>query len=175
MATVRQDIDPIGARVFTTVQPPELVQANGTNYPVSGYAFDGAGSTVEAIYFELYAGDYGSSADVVVLVDFYGVTNPGASQNVIWQAAVCARTPGDSQSILTDSFATAVAASAVAVGTSDAGYPKRATITITSTNLDSLASGDRFTLKLFRDPAHASDSYTQDALVYGVAVEWSST
>lgn len=160
---ITQWLDPLGARVFTTVQAPELVQANGTNFPLGGYAFDGAGSTVEGVFFEVPAPNYGASnPNCTVLVDFYTSATTNAT---VWQCAIGATSPGDAVSMLTKSLATSQAASAV-TSNSTANGPLRATITIT--NLDSLTANDRLTLKLFRDPANAGDTNTADAICFGV-------
>lgn len=170
MGTVTQWLDPLSARLFTTVNPPELVQANGTNFPLNGLAFDGAGASVEACFYEVPAVSYGASnPNVTVLVDFY---TPATTNATVFQGAISVTTPGDAQSLLTDAFATANAASAV-TSNSTANGPLRATITIT--NLDSLTANDRLTLKLFRDPANGGDTNTSDAIVFGVWVQWPDT
>jgi len=170
MATVTQWLDPVGARAFTTVNPPEWVQANGTNYPLDGYAFDGAGASVEAIYFEVPAPNYGASnPSVTVLVDFYTSATTNAT---VFQGALSVTTPGDAQSLLTDTFATANAAGAVTSNSTANGH-NRATITIT--NLDSLTANDRLAFKLFRDPANGGDSNTADAIVFGVWFQYPDT
>src|ERR1700752_403815 len=111
MATITQWLDPCGAHVFATVQAPELQQNNGTNFPIGGYAFDGAGSTVEGIFFEVAIPNYGASnPNFTVLVDFYTSATTNAT---VWQGAVAVTTPSDAQSMLTKAFATANAASAV--------------------------------------------------------------
>jgi hypothetical protein len=163
MATITQFLDPVAARVFTTVNPPEWIQGNGTNFPINGYAFDGAGASVEAVFFEVPAPNYGASnPNLTVLVDFYTSATTNAT---VFQGAISVTTPGDAQSMLTDAFATANAASAV-TSNSTANGPLRATITIT--NLDSLTANDRMTFKLFRDPANGGDTNTADAIVFGV-------
>lgn len=166
MATVTQWLDPKGADVFTTVTAPEWIQANGTNFPKAGWAFDGGGAT-EAIFWEVPVVNYGSG-NLTLLVDFY---TSATSNATIFQAAISVTTDGDAQSMLTDAFATATASSAI-TSNSTANGPKRATITIS--NLDSIANGDRMTLKLFRDGA-GSDTNTADAVVFGVWLQYSDT
>lgn len=163
MAVITQWIDPVSARLFTTVNPPELVQANGTNFPLDGLAFDGAGASVEASYYEVPAPNYGASnPNCTVLVDFY---TPATTNATVFQGALSVTTPGDAQSLLTDAFATANAASPVTSNSTTNGH-NRATITIS--NLDSLTANDRLTLKLFRDPANGGDTNTSDAIVFGI-------
>lgn len=166
MGTTKQWLDPKGANVFTTVNPPEFVQANGTNFPVDGYAFDGAGASVEAMFFEVPVINYGSG-NLTVFIDFYTSATTNAT---VWQGAISVTTPNDAQSMLTDAFATANAASAVTSNTTANG-PSRATITIT--NLDSIATDDRMTLKIFRDPANAGDTNILDSVCFGVWIMWS--
>jgi hypothetical protein len=176
MGTVSQSLDIAVARFYATVQPPQRVQDSGTNFPLLSLAFDGAGATVEGCFWEVFVAAYGASnPNVVIKVEWMPAANPGASQNVIFQAALAAITPGDNQSRLTDAFATAVAASAVSVSTTDANKPKESVITISGASLDSLAAGDSLTVKLFRDPANAGDTYTNDAKVTMVQLEYSDT
>lgn len=169
MGTVTQWLDPLAGRVFTTVAGPELIQANGTNFPLNGMAFDGA-ATIEAMFFEVFAVEYGASnPNLTLLIDFYC---SATSNNSVLQAAISATTPGDAQSLLTDAFATATNSGAVAnIGTANAH--NRATITIS--NLDSLAPNDRFTLKVFRDPGNGSDNNTADVIIFGVTIQWPDT
>lgn len=163
MATITQWLDPLGARLFATINPPETVQANGTNFPLDGQAFDGNGASVEAMFFEVPAPNYGASnPNCTVLVDFY---TPATTNATVFQAAISVTTPGDAQSLLTDVPATANAASPVTSNSTANGH-NRATITVT--NLDSLTANDRLTLKLFRDPANGGDTNTSDAIVFGV-------
>ena len=176
MATVPIPLDIVAARVFATITPPRLLQDDGTNYPLASLAFDGVGSAINACFWEVFASNYGASnPNVVVRVEWIPAANPGATQNVVFQAALCAITPGDNQSRLTDAFATAVAASAVSVSTTDANKPKESVITISGASLDSLAAGDVLTVKVFRDAGNASDTYTNDAKVTIVNLEYSDT
>lgn len=167
MATVTQWIDPKGADVWTTVNAPEWIQANGTNFPKSGWAFDG-GSSVEAIYFEVAAINYGSG-NLTLLIDFY---TSATSNATVWQAAISATTPGDAQSMLTDALQTAQNSGGVTSNSTGNG-PKQGSITIS--NLDSLANLDRFTLKVFRDPTNGSDTNTSDSIIFGLWLQYSDT
>lgn len=170
MATVTQWLDPISARGFSTVNTPELLQSNGTSFPLLGYAFDGAGASVEAVYFEGFAANYGASnPNITILVDFFTSATTNAT---VFQAAIAKMTPAAAASMLTKAFATANAASAV-TSNSTANGPSRATITIT--NLDGITANDTFTLKLFRDPANAGDTNTADAVVFSVEMQYSDT
>lgn len=169
MATVSFEFDPFDASMFTTVAPPEMVTDNGTNFPVTSLAFSGTAG-VEACFFKLMAANYGASnPNVTVLVDFFTSATTNAT---VWQAALCVVTPSDAQSMLTDAFATANAASAV-TSNSTANGPLRATITIT--NLDSLTANDDVHIKLFRDSGNAGDTNTADAKVFLVTVQYPDT
>jgi hypothetical protein len=169
MGTVTQWLDPKGADVFTTVNPPEWIQANGTNFPKSGYAFDG-GTSVEALFFEVPAVNYGASnPNLTLLIDFYTAATSNAT---VFQAAISATSAGDAQSMLTDAFATATNSGGVTSNATANGH-KQATITISNT--DGLVAGDRFTLKVFRDPTHASDTNTSDAIIFGLWLQYPDT
>lgn len=162
MGTTKQWLDPKGANVFTTT-PPEFVQANGSNFPMDGYAFDP--TAVEQMFFEVPAINYGSG-NLTVYVDFY-VNN--ATGGTVWQAGIAVTTPSDTQSLLTDAFAGTNNSSAVVSVAANAHM--RATITIT--NLDSLANDDRFALRIARLATDAGDTNTIDATCFGVWIMWS--
>lgn len=93
------------------------------------------------------------------------------SGNVVWQAAI--ERVGTSQDIDADSFATANGSGQVAAsGTS--GIPSVGTITFTSgAQMDSLAAGESFRLKITRDAdsTSATDDATGDAELIAVEVK----
>ncbi len=89
--------------------------------------------------------------------------------NVIWTAAI-ERVGDGQQDIDSDGFAAAQSSGAVAVpGTS--GHVDICTIAFTNgTQMDSLAVGEGFRLKIARDADNASDTATGDAELWGIEV-----
>lgn len=147
---------------------PQLVQADGTNIPVAGYAFDAA--TDEAVFFDFRAINYGSG-NLTVDLDWYADT--ATSGNIVWGAQLAAITPDtDSQDVETDSLATANTVTDSHIGTVGQRL-HRASITVS--NLDSLASGDDVRLRIYRDADNASDTMTGDAILTRVTVSYSDT
>lgn len=168
MATVSFEFDPFDAAMFTTVAPPVMTTDNGTNFPVTSLAFSGTAG-VQAAFFKLKALNYGASnPNVTVLVDFF---TSATTLNTVFQAALCVVATGAGQSMLTDAFATTVAATAVTSNTTANG-PSIATITISGASLDSLAPGSNVHIKLLRDSGNAGDTNTADAKVYLVTVQY---
>lgn len=164
MATYQQSFDPKGANLFSSAIPT-LVLANGTNIPVSGVAFND--TTLNAIFVELKALAY-SSGNVTVKLVWYGAST---TNNVVWGAQIAAITPGDAQSLLTDSLATASTTTTAASGTTNA--PTETTVTVT--NLDSLAAGDVVQLRIYRDAASGSDTFSGDAILVDIEVSYAAT
>ncbi len=165
MATITHQFD-IQAGKFRTTAFPALVQANGSNYPVPGLAYDAAAD--EAAFFQLVTTDYGSG-NPVLRIFWYADT--ATTNDVVWGAQIAALTPGDSQDIEADGLATAQTVTDAAPGT--AGFMVRADLTIT--NLDSLAVDDWVTLRLYRDADNAADDMAGDAIVVGLTFEYSDT
>ena len=147
---------------------PQIVQANGTNIPVRGLAFDAA--TEEAIFFRFRALNYGSGN---LTVSVYWYADTASSGNVIWGAAIAAITPdADSQDIETDSLATAATVTDAHIGTTGQRLHQ---CSITVSSLDSLAANDDVALRFYRDADDGSDTMTGDAIVVGLVVSYSDT
>jgi hypothetical protein len=167
MATVYIPLDARAAELRTTAFP-QLIRANGTNIPVSGYAFDA--TTEEAIFFDFPAVQYGSG-NVTVWLDWYADT---ASSGVVrWSAQLAAITPDtDTQDVETDALATAATVDDTHLGTTGQRL-HRAIITVTA--LDSLATNDDVRLRIARVAANAADTMTGDAILTRVTVSYSDT
>lgn len=166
MANLDIYIDPKSCDAGATAIP-ELVLIAGTNYPVSGYAFTDA-TTDEIIYARFLASLY-ASGNVSVLLDWYSRTGQTTGA-VVWGAALSVLTPGDAQSIETDTFATENTQTTTVTGTARA--LTRSTITVS--NLDSLAQDDSVELRLVRRQSNGSDTMTGDAILVGITVRYLS-
>jgi len=143
---------------------------NGSNFPVSGLAFDG-GSSDEIAYFFFRAPDYGSG-DFTIDIDWYADT--ASSGDVKWGAAVAAITPDtDSQDIETKSFDTAGTVVDSHLGTTGQRL-HRASISLS--DLDSVAAEDWVALQLYRDASDTgNDTLAGDAIIVNVTVSYSET
>lgn len=167
MATVTHQFDAQAGKLRTTGFAA-LVQANGSTYPVPGYAFDAAAD--EEIWFTFIATDYGSG-NVTVRIFWYADT--ATSGDVVWAAALGAVTANtDTQDIETDGLGTAATTTDSHLATTGQRLHS-ADVVISS--LDSLAAGDYVTLRVFRDADNASDTMTGDAIVPLVVVTYSDT
>lgn len=146
---------------------PQPVKANGSAFPVSGLAFDAAND--EAIFFPFKATNYGSG-NLTVSVDGYAAAT---ANNVVLEAQIAALTPGDAQSVLTKALSTLNYVQGAPSSTSNG--PARLTITIT--NLDSIAAGDLVYLRLARDAngTNATDDMTGDFIVTFVELSYSDS
>lgn len=138
---------------------PQIIRANGTNIPVSGYSFDAAAE--EALFFRFRASDY-VSGNVLVELDWYPDTATIAS-NVMWGVQLSAITPGDLIDIETDALAAiTTVTSPIVVG---AQRLTRSVITILAANLESLAPNDQVVLRVARIAANAADTMPGDAIL----------
>ena len=144
---------------------PQIVKANGTSIPVSGYAFDA--SLVEAVFFRFRASDY-TSGNVTIDLDWYAST--ATSGNVVWGAQMAAITPdADTQDVETDALPTVTTVTDTHLGT--VGHRvHRCTITLTTTALDSIATGDHVVVRISREGSNGSDTMTGDAVLLYVSI-----
>lgn len=165
MATVYHLLSPEAAQPAATLFP-EFVLNQGTNFPVSGLAYDAAAD--EFAYWRLRAAEYGSG-NLTLDIEWYADT--AVSGDVVWAAAISVLTPNtDSQDIETDAFATANTITDSHLATTGKRL-HRATITIS--NLDSLAADDIVTVQIFRDANNASDTMAGDAVLVAATLSYS--
>lgn len=167
MATVSQVFEARSAELRTTAFP-QLVKANGTNIPVSGYAFDA--STEEAMFFDFRAIRYGSG-NLTVDVDWYADT--ASTGAVMWGAQIAAITPAaDTQDVETDALATVATTTTTHLGTTGQRLHRTA---ITVSSLDSLAADDDVRLRISRVAANAADTLSGDAIATRITISYSDT
>jgi hypothetical protein len=167
VATITQEFTP-DAAIFRTTTFPAIVQANGTNIPVRGLAFDAA--TEEACFFRFIATGYGSGN---LTVTFYWYADTASTGDVIWGAAIAAITSNtDTQDIETDALATAATSTDTHLGTTG---QRLHNIAVTVSSLDSLAVGDNVYIRVYRDADAAGDTMAGDAILVGLTVAYSDT
>ncbi|MBK9711545.1 MAG: hypothetical protein IPO81_09515 [Kouleothrix sp.] len=119
--------------------------------------FDAA-SNESALFGAVLPTHYAGGGLTVVLMWMAATATSG---NVVWNAAI-ERHQQTTDDLDSDSFATAQAATAAAPGTS--GQVQYTTITFTSgAQMDSLAAGESFRIKVTRDAANVSDTMAGDA------------
>lgn len=137
---------------------PQYIKNNGTNFPVSGLAFDAA--TDEAAFWKFRAVDYTSGN---LTLDLFWYADTATSGNIVWDAQIAAITPEtDTQDVETKAFATANSVTDSHLGTTGQRLHKA---TITISNLDSLAADDIVWLRINRDANNASDTMAGDAIL----------
>lgn len=107
--------------------------------------------------------DYGSGA---LYADVYFSMASATTDTVVWGIQVMAYTPGDAVDLNTDSYDTVNLDTVVVPGT--AGYMKKTTITLS--NDDSIAAGDLYRIKIYRDADSVSDAATNDAEIYYILI-----
>jgi hypothetical protein len=167
MATVKLYLAPEEAQ-FAASAFPGFVKNAGTNFPVSGLAYDG--TTSERAYWKFEPASYGSGNITCDILFYNDSSTAGAC---VWEAALAAITPEtDSQDVETKAFATAQQVTKSHPG-SVAQRLQKATITIS--NLDSVAAGDEAWLRISRLPADAGDTSSADIILTSVRLSYSDT
>lgn len=169
MATVFAELIPEQAQ-FLASNFPAYVKANGTNFPVSGLAYDAA--TDESAFWHWQAINYGSGN---LTLDLEWYADSATANNVVWEAQIAAITPNtDTQDVETDGLATLNFVQDTHLGTTGQRL-HRATITIS--NLDSLANRDDVWIRIARDAngTNATDDMTGDAILTKAVLSYSDT
>lgn len=157
MGTVKHTFLPEEAQFLATAFPA-FSKVNGTNFPISGLAFDAAAA--EAAFWKFIAQTYGSGN---LTLNLYWYADNATSGNVIWGAQISAITPDtDSQDIETDGLATAQTVTDAHLGTVGQRVHK---CSITISNLDSIAADDLVHLRVYRDAAAGGDTMANDAIL----------
>jgi hypothetical protein len=147
---------------------PSWSQVAGTNFPVEGWAFDAAAD--EAIFFQFRILKYGSG-NITAKLAWYADT--ASSGDVVWGAALSAITLNtDTQDVETDGLATENTATDSHLGTTG---QREHEVSITISNLDSVADGDMVRLRIRRVGSSGSDTMTGDAILTDVLLEYSDT
>lgn len=153
--------------VATDHHPPASSYATPdvrNSHPV--LCFD-ASSAEDACFHAVLPRHYGGGGLTVTLIWMVASATTG---NVMWKAGI-ERLEAGGTDLDADSFATLQAATAAAAnGTS--GALTYTTVTISSgANMDSLAVGESFRLKVERDAANASDTMTGDAQLLAAEIK----
>ena len=167
MATVFQQFQPEEA-VFMSANFPQYIRFLGTNFPVTGLAYDG-GSIDELAYFKFVASNYGSGN---LTLTIYWYADTASSGNVVWGSRLAAITSNtDSQDVETKAFATAQTQQDTHLGTTG---QRLHSVDLVITNLDSLASGDVCWLEVYRDASDTvNDTMTGDAIIVLLQLSYS--
>ncbi len=155
MATITQIFLPEEAAYLAT-NFPQYNKINGTNFPPTALFYDA--STAESAFFKFSAISYGSGNLTLELLWYADTASSG---DVVWGASINAITPNtDTQDVETDAFATENTATDSHLGTTG---QRVHSVSITISNLDSIAAGDLCWLKVRRVAADGSDTMTGDA------------
>lgn len=169
MATVYQYLNPEEAQYLAS-NFPQYLKTNGTNFPVSGLAYDA--TTQESAYWRFEATAYGSGN---LTLDLYWYADTASSGTCTWEAQLAAITADtDTQDVETKSLATLNFVQDTHLGTTGQRLHK---CTITISNLDSLAARDVCWLKIARDAdaTNATDTMTGDAILVLATLSYSDT
>lgn len=154
-----------GDAEFPSTNGPGPTLFQGTNFPVSGLAFDT--TTQETCYFKFPAADYASGNPTL---DIYWYADTASSGGIMFGASLAAITyDTDTQDVETKAFATENTNSDTHLGTTGQRLHR---MTITITNLDSLTADDLVWLRLRRVPADATDTMTGDAIVVALVLTY---
>lgn len=167
MATVTQVLEPEGAQFKTTVFP-QYQRFQGTNFPVTGLAYDAAAD--EAAFWKIRATRYGSG-NLTLSILWYADT--ASSGDVRWEAQLAVITANtDTQDVETDGLATAQQVVDTHLGTTGQRVHE---IPLTISNLDSIAADDLVFVRVARTGSNGADTMTGDAVLLLATLSYSDT
>lgn len=155
---------------FLAANFPAYQKVNGTNFPVSGLAYDAA--TDEAAFWKFRAVGYTSGN---LTLDLYWYADTASTGNVVWEAQIAAITPNtDTQDVETDGLATLNFAQDTHLGTTGQRLHH---VAITISNLDSLAADDIVWIRIARDAngTNATDDMAGDAILALAVLSYADT
>lgn len=139
----------------------------GTTMRTRSLSFDA--TTEEAVQWQLGELMSYTSGNFTLTLYWYGDT--ATSGDVVWSGALAAVTPNtDTTDIETDTFASESTATDSHLGTT---AHRIHTVDVTLSNLDSIADGDVFWLRVAREAANGSDTMTGDAQLIAATLTWS--
>jgi len=165
MATIIQPLALLSA-VLPATNYPLITGITGTNFPFAALVFDQ--STDKTCYFFFESTAY-ASGNVTARIKWEAAS--GTSGDVIWAGQLaCITANTDTQDIETKAFATATTVTDSHLGTTAKRLHE---ITLTLSNLDSIAAGDWVVLKFYRDADAAGDTLAADARLIALQVEYS--
>lgn len=165
MGTVRQYLQPEEAETLSSAFA-QFTKADGTNFPVSGLAYDA--TTTETAMWKWTPFGYGSG-DVTVDIIWYAAT--ATSGTVDWGAGMAAITPNtDTQDVTTKSWGTTQIVTDTHLGTTG---KRLHLVTVTITSTDFVAAGDECWLRVLRNGA--ADDMAGDAILTSVRLSYSDT
>lgn len=144
---------------------PQFKRVQGTNFPVSTLGYDAA--TDEAAFWKVLAVNY-SGGNINCRIFWYADT--ASTANVVWETQIAAITGNtDTQDVETKSFASLNFVQDTHLGTTG---QRVHFCDVTISNLDSLADGDVFWIRIARDAnsTSATDDMSGDAEFLGAVL-----
>lgn len=156
---------PLLNAVLDPTNPPAIGFANSAPY------LDFDSGTDELIYFAFrLPSDYASGA--ALKIQWGGVSSTTITHTARWACEVMALTPDTDGDPDTDSYDTANEVDDDILGTT-AGRLQEASLTLT--NIDSAAAGDYVKLKFYRNANHANDDLAEDARLWALSLEYTTS
>lgn len=159
---------PILAAIGDPSLPPGLLFASGTNRPY--LTFDGTANIEKCIWTFRMPADFASA--LVAKIQWSGSTSTTVTDTVQWTVNVMALTPDVDGAADSDSYDTENVVSDDILGTT-AKRIQEASLSLA--NADSVAAGDYVSIQLLRDYTDAADDLGEDAWLWGMSLEYTTS
>ena len=159
---------PILGAIPDPTLPPELKFAAGTNRPY--WAFDGTASIEKMVWTFRMPVNYASG--LVAKIQWSGSASTTTSNTVQWSVFVHALTADVDGAADSDSYDSENVVSDDILGTTAKRIQE---CSLTLTNADSVAAGDYVAIRLVRDYSDAEDDLTEDAWLWAISLEYTTT
>ena len=148
--------------------PPSLVFTTTNNRPY--LAFDGAGAVEACVWSFRMPENYASAP--VAKIQWSGSSSTTISHTCQWSVFVMALTANTDGAADAESFAAENVASDDILGTTAKRIQE---VSVTLTNADSAAANDYVSIQLLRDSTDAADDLAEDAWLWAISLEYTTT
>jgi len=159
---------PILAAIPDPTLPPALKFASGTARPY--LAFDGSASIEKCMWTFRMPSDYASA--LTAKIQWSGSSSTTVTHTVQWSIFVMALTADTDGAADSDSYDSENVVSDDILGTT-AKRIQEASLTLT--NADSVAAGDYVAIQLARDYSDAADDLVEDAWLWALSLEYTTS
>lgn len=159
---------PIVAAVPDPSNPPGLNFTGTTARPY--LAFDGSAAIESCVWTFRMPENYASG--LTAKIQWSGSSSTTVSHTVQWTVYVMALTPDTDGAADSDSYDTENVVTDDILGTTAKRIQE---CSLTLSNADSVAAGDYVAIRLLRDYSDAADDLAEDAWLWGLSLEYTTT
>lgn len=159
---------PVAAADPDPTNPPAFLRQSGTNRPY--LAFDGSGTIESCAWTFRMPSDYASG--LTAKIQWSGSSSTTTSHTVQWTVFVMALTPDVDGAADSDSYDSENVVSDDILGTTAKRIQE---CSLALSNADGVSAGDYVAIRLLRDYSDAADDLVEDAWLWALSLEYTTS